>query len=104
MAYKAKIAFSFDGVSYEVGQAVNVTDEVAIQKLTDRGHIVKGEGTEAKPVEGESLMKKAESRVKAAETEKVTDAAPVAKNTTASPTKATTKTASKKAAKKGGKR
>jgi hypothetical protein len=47
--YKAAMTFSFDGKVYNEGDAVNVTDETAIDKLLERGHIAKGKGKVQEP-------------------------------------------------------
>lgn len=40
--------FSFDGRNYRKGEAVKVTDEIALETLKERKHITEGEGTESK--------------------------------------------------------
>lgn len=63
MSYKAKTTFSFDGKVYNEGDAVNVTDETALDVLLRRGHITEGKGKEAPKPEGESLMEKVKERI-----------------------------------------
>jgi hypothetical protein len=62
VSYKAKSTFSFDGKVYNEGDAVNVTDEVALDVLKRRGHIVEGKGKEAAKPEGELMSETVEKR------------------------------------------
>lgn len=64
---KATTTFSFDGKVYNEGDAVNITDETALDVLKRRGHIAEGKGKEAPKPEGESLMEKVNERIAAAE-------------------------------------
>ncbi len=54
---KATVDFSFGDHSYKAGDAVNVTDETALEVLKKRGQVSEGKGKEAAPLEGESMLK-----------------------------------------------
>lgn len=68
--YKATTNFSFGGVNYVEGQAVNITDEDTIEKLKERKQISSGEGTPAEDIAADSQKEMAK---KSAEADKKRD-------------------------------
>lgn len=84
--YKATANFSFEGKPYNEGESVNVTDEVAIEKLLERGQIAKGKGVEPEA----EKVNEAEKEQIALSTEKVQQA-PAAKEVKTANGKSTSK-------------
>lgn len=93
---KAAIDFSFYDKAYKKGDAVNVTDPIALDVLKKRGHVVEGEGKAAAKPEGESMNEKVETRLAAGKEAEKAFKVPTAKVERADNGKAVKKAAKKK--------